>query len=637
MNNDDGRASSDMKGHLTASMIDQLRRGKLPAADVLPAFRHLAACDACAFLAREGNSVDRAAGTLRTAIFTDEEHPEIESELIAYADGTLPAERRAAVEEHLTHCRICREDVADAVRARQEMRRPSASQQWWLAAAAAVALALFGTLLWTRVNRAVPEKPAAISIPIRSLAVLPLQNGGGIDGAGKGDDFLAVALADSLATQLGDIPALQVRPMSAVLASHNVASLAVDSLIEGRFSVTGNLVTITLSLTDSRTGRSLWTGSVTGPRDNLSDVVENVSTETFGALNDKLGVQRSGRASAPRSNNPLAFEEYLKARASNQSLIPARHAEEVAHLERAIALDPQFGAAYADLSIALSLGQVRGLNDAAQTERLARDAVRLDPNLPAAHIALARALFATDFRRSMLEIVAALRLNARDSQTMSILTSFFVLSGDEKRSQCLIDELPKVEPNSQEWLVRGYWYLNLFNAEAAKRAAADALATKSHELVGCEIAASACIMQGNLDQAEKYAARANAIMPGGYIPSSLAASIAAARGDRATALRQLQTFSAEATRNRWAATNTAIVYGKLGDRAQAVYWIKRAQTLGGHSWYTLKNHPWLRDVQDDPEFQKILEQMRADLDFARADMISVYETICGAELRRDGR
>jgi len=633
MNNDDGRASSDMKGHLTASMIDQLRRGKLPAADVLPAFRHLAACDACAFLAREGNSVDRAAGTLRTAIFTDEEHPEIESELFAYADGTLPAERRAAVEEHLTHCRICREDVADAVRARQEMRRPSASQQWWLAAAAAVALALFGTLLWTRVNRAVPEKPAAISIPIRSLAVLPLQNGGSI----KGDDFLAVALADSLATQLGDIPALQVRPMSAVLASHNVASLAVDSLIEGRFSVTGNLVTITLSLTDSRTGRSLWTGSVTGPRDNLSDVVENVSTETFGALNDKLGVQRSGRASAPRSNNPLAFEEYLKARALNQSLIPARHAEEVAHLERAIALDPQFGAAYADLSIALSLGQIRGLNDAAQTERLARDAVRLDPNLPAAHIALARALFATDFRRSMLEIVAALRLNARDSQTISILTSFFILSGDEKRSQCLIDELPKVEPNSQEWLVRGYWYLNLFNAEAAKRAAADALATKSHELVGCEIAASACILQGDLDQAEKYAARANAIMPGGYIPSSLAASIAAARGDRATALRQLQTFSAEATRNRWAATNTAIVYGKLGDRAQAVYWTKRARALGAHSWYTLKKHPWLRDVQDDPEFQKILEQMRADLDFARADMISVYETICGAELRRDGR
>jgi tetratricopeptide (TPR) repeat protein len=235
----------------------------------------------------------------------------------------------------------------------------------------------------------------------------------------------------------------------------------------------------------------------------------------------------------------------------------------------------------------------------------------------------------------MLEIVAALRLNARDSQTMSIMVSFFVLSGDDQRAECLIRELPKVEPNSQEWLVRGYWYLNLFDPERAKRAAVNTLATKSHELVGCDIAASACIMKGDLDQAEKYAARAAAIMPGGYIPSSLAATIAAARGDRAAALRHLQAFSAEASRNRWAATNTAIVYAKLGDRAEAVHWTKRARALGSHSWYTLKNHPWLRDVQNDREFQATLQGMRADLDFARAEMISVYETICGAELRRD--
>jgi TolB-like protein len=622
-----------MKGHLTASMIDQLRRGNLPAADVLPAFRHLAECDDCALLAREAGIAGRAAKTMHQALFVDEEHPELESELFAYANGTLASERRAALEEHLTHCRICREDVADAVRTRQEMRRPSRSQQWWLAAAAAAALAIFGALLWTRANRIAPEKPVAMQVSVRSLAVLPLQNSGSV----KADDFLAVALADSLATQLGDIPALQVRPMSAVLASHNVASLAVDSLIEGRFSVTGNLVQITLWLTDSRTGRNLWVGSVTGPRDNLLSVVENVSAQTLIALNEKLGVQRSGHASAPRSGNPLAFEEYLKARAVNQSLIPAMHAEEMAHLQRAIAFDPQFAAAYADLSIAISLGQLRGLNDAAQAEHLAREAVRLDPNLPTAHLALARALFATDFRRSMLEIVAALRLNVRDSQTMSILVSFFVLSGDEARSECLIRHLPEIEPSSQEWLVRGYWYLNLLDAPAAKRAAADALATKSHEILGCHIAASACILEGKLDEADRYAARAEAIMPGGYIASSIAAQIAAARGDRTTALRKLQAFSAEASRNRWAALSQVIVYGKLGDRAQTVYWAKRTRQLGSHSWWTMKHHPWLQGVQDDPEFQSTLEQMRADLDYTRGAMLNVYESICGAELRRNGR
>src|SRR5205823_5077091 len=132
-----------------------------------------------------------------------------------------------------------REDVADALRTRRMLRRrPAPQRQWWLAMAAAAAIAFLATLIWTRVNRIDPVH--SIATPIRSVAVLPLQN------TGKGDDFLTVALADALTTQLRDVPALQVRPMSAVLASQNAAGLAVDSVIEGHFAVSGNLVQVTL-------------------------------------------------------------------------------------------------------------------------------------------------------------------------------------------------------------------------------------------------------------------------------------------------------------------------------------------------------------------------------------------------------
>ena len=631
MNNDDGPASSDMKGHVSRSRLESLRAGGVSAAEVLTLFKHLAECGECALLARDEAGVDRATRELRRATFTGEEHPALESELFAYADGTLPADRRAPVEEHLTHCRVCREDVADAVRARQTMRRPPASYRWWLAAAAAAALAIFGTLIWTRANRETPVR--AITNPIRSVAVLPLRNSGAV----SADDFLAVALADSLATQLGDVPALQVRPMSAVLASRNVASLAVDSLIEGRFAVSGNIVQITLWLTDSRTGRSLWVGSMSGPRDNLFDVVENVSSQTLIALNEKLGVQRSGNASVPRSLNPVAFEEYLKARAVNQSLIPEKHAEEIAHLERAIALDPQFAAAYADLAIAIDLSHSRGFDGMPSPERYGREAVRLDPNLASAHLALGRALFATHFRESMHEYVAAVRLNARDAQTVSILTSFLVASGEVPQAECVINRLREIDPSSQEWTIRGYWYLNLLQPEPARRAAADALAMKSHELLGCDIAASADVMEGDLAQADKYAARAGRILPTSYIPVSLEAMIAAARGDRATALARLQAYSADAGRNRWAAMRQALTYAKLGDRAQAILWTRRSADLGNHSWYVLKTHPWMHSLQDDPVFAATLQQIRNDLDGAKADMLGVYETICGPALRQGAR
>jgi len=226
MNNGGGPASSRTE-HVNRTTIERVRSGQLAPEQVLAVTRHLAACEECAVVARETAGVERAARELRIAAFADEEHPDVERELFAYADGTLPRDRRAAIEEHLTHCRICREDVADAVRTRRSMRKPPV-YQWWLAAAAALGAVLFATLMW---NRLAPVSTPHAITPIQSVAVLPLHN----SSSAKGDDFLAIALADALTTQLGNIPALQVRPMSAVLASRqNAASLAVDSLIEGR-------------------------------------------------------------------------------------------------------------------------------------------------------------------------------------------------------------------------------------------------------------------------------------------------------------------------------------------------------------------------------------------------------------------
>jgi tetratricopeptide (TPR) repeat protein len=319
--------------------------------------------------------------------------------------------------------------------------------------------------------------------------------------------------------------------------------------------------------------------------------------------------------------------------------VPAKHAEEVAHLERAIALDPQFAAAYADLSIAISLGRLRGLNNEPNAgelaERYAREAVRLDPNLAAAHLALGRALLSTNFREALKEFVASVTLNPKDVQTMSIMTSYFVATGDARRAECLMSNLAGIDPHAQEWITRGYWYLRLLDTDAAIRAAADPLATKSHELAGCDIAAHAYILAGKLDEAEKYRARAHAIMPTNYIASDIAASIAAARGDRAAALRNLQAFVPEAMHNRWASLSQALVHAKLGDRGEAVFWTRRTGQLGAGVWYVLKHHPWTQALQNDPEFQTALRAMREDLDSVRPEMLSAYETICGAGMRRD--
>ncbi|HEX8423500.1 MAG TPA: hypothetical protein VF634_08815, partial [Pyrinomonadaceae bacterium] len=283
-----------------------------------------------------------------------------------------------------------------------------------------------------------------------------------------------------------------------------------------------------------------------------------------------------------------------------------------------MALDPKFAAAYADLATTISLGSARSLassEDVQRAEWYARQAVRLDPNLPQAHLALGR-VFVRDperFRESVREVLAALRLESTDTHALNSMATYFVSTGDLQRAQCVGDRLVKIDPMSNEALTRGYWYINAVDVDGALEHAQVALAHKDTALAGHDIRGMALILQGNLAEAEKEAAAATSLVPRHYLGKSLKALIAAARGDREAALAAVRTFEADAQRNHWAAFRVTLVYAKLGDQAQALAWLRRCADLGNHSWYALVKHPWLQPLQGTPEFQEIATKIKGDL------------------------
>jgi tetratricopeptide (TPR) repeat protein len=352
-------------------------------------------------------------------------------------------------------------------------------------------------------------------------------------------------------------------------------------------------------------------------------------------LNQKLGVQQpKTNASQPRSSNPKAFEEYLRARSLNGSFEPGAHAATVAALKRAIALDPNFAAAYADLAVAISVGSARSLNAPTDTiekaESYARQAVRLDPNLAQAHLALGRVFvrYPDRFRESVRETLASLRLNSNDTQALHSIATYFISSGDLQQAQCLIDQLVRLDPSSNEAKTRGYYYVNAVDPERALENAEYALAHNDTALAGHDMKGVAFILQGNLDAADREADAALRLVPRHYLGKSLKAMIAAARGDRPSAESYVRSFESDAQQNHWAALRVAYVYAKLNDRDQAMFWLKRSVALGHHSWYALIKHPWLQPLQTDPEFQQTVTKVKSDLDDVRDDVIGVYQLIC---------
>ncbi|HEX6098977.1 MAG TPA: protein kinase [Thermoanaerobaculia bacterium] len=504
-----------------------------------------------------------------------------------------------------------------------------------IGAALIVALAVF---IGQRTGDSAQATTTTAPPPIRSMAVLPLRN----IANSTSDEFLSVGLADALVTKLQQIPSLQVRPTSAVLEFQGAKTdtraasqkLKVDGILEGHFLAAGDLVRVTLQLTDSRTGYAVWSDTVDGKRSDLLKLIDEVSARTVAGLNEKIGVEQvRGMRSDPRSSNPQAYEQYLRARALHGSFLPDHFNDQVAALKRAIALDPRFAAAYADLATTLSLGSARSLVSAEEFEKAewyARQAVRLDPNLPEAHLALGR-VFVRDpnrFRESVREVLAALRLETTDTQALQSLVTYFVSTGDLQLAQCVGDRLVKIDPLSNEALTRGYWNINAVDLEGAIENAQHAIANKDTALAGHDIRGMAFILQGNLTEARKEADAATQLVPRHYLGKSLNAMIAAAQGDRNRALAAVRTFEADAMRNHWAALRVALVYAKLGDDAEALVWLRRCAELGNHSWYALVKHPWLQHLQSAPEFQEIVTKIKADLDDVRDDVIGVYQLMC---------
>ncbi|HEY6138420.1 MAG TPA: protein kinase [Thermoanaerobaculia bacterium] len=528
-----------------------------------------------------------------------------------------------------------------AAQTRSMIGRTIARQpRWGLLALILVAFLGGGAAIWwlSQRERPLPESPGTPPPPIRSMAVMPLEN---ISSSTR-DEFLSVGLADALVTKLQKIPSLQVRPTSAVMEFKNkkvdsrTASdhLRVDGVLEGHFLSAGDLVRVNLQLTDGRTGYSVWADTVDGNRADLLKLIDDVSSRTVKGLNEKLGVQGLVRGSVPRSANPKAYEEYLKARAIDGSLVHAEHDEQIEHLKRAIALDPNFPAAYADLAIAMHLGQSRGLARAGDTperaEWYARQAVRLDPNLPDAHLALGRAFvrFPDRFTESVRENLAALRLDPSATIALNTISTYFISQGDTQKAQCVMTHLTQIDPASNEVKTRGYNFVNAVDPEDALKAADDALASRETALAGHDIRANAFLMMGDVAAAQQEAQQAAALAPNHYIGKSLKAMIAAANGDRAAAEAALKSFEADAERVHWAAMRQALCFAKLGDRDTAMKWVRRAAEGGNHSWFAWVKHPWLEPLQSDPEYQTIVAKMKADLDDVRDDVIGVYQLIC---------
>ena len=231
---------------------------------------------------------------------------------------------------------------------RQLPGEPGIAVRGWMLALILPFVLLFAVLLKFRTHK---SDPAA---PIRSLAVLPLQNLSG----NPNEEYFADGMTDELITELAHIPGLRVVSRTSVMqdkgARKSLAQIAreldVDAIVEGSVVRSGDRARITAQLIDARTDKHLWAQSFEGPLGDILSLQDSVAREISLQTSSVLTpAARAGMANA-RHINPEAHDAYLR----GLYFIQRRDGDLAAsYFRKAIALQPDYGAANAGLAEAL--------------------------------------------------------------------------------------------------------------------------------------------------------------------------------------------------------------------------------------------------------------------------------------------
>ena len=235
-----------------------------------------------------------------------------------------------------------------------------------------------------------------------SIAILPFTNLDAVpDNAHIGDGFV-----EDLTTDLAEVPGLRVVARTSAFQfrgkNEDVRSigkqLAVVSVLEGSMRTDNGRVRVTAQLIDARTGYHLWSNSYEREMAGLRDV----SSDIRRAVNRALGVEQpaaSGMRRASHTPPPEALDEYWRGRYIKSDW--QRFEESVPHFDRAIKIDPLFAEAWSAVAAvhANMAYQAMGSVDqeAAKAKAAARRALELDPMNAEAYAAMGTLGYAYDY------------------------------------------------------------------------------------------------------------------------------------------------------------------------------------------------------------------------------------------------
>jgi TolB-like protein/cytochrome c-type biogenesis protein CcmH/NrfG len=385
------------------------------------------------------------------------------------------------------------EDVDLAASARQPRKHA-----WIVVVIVGVALSV-GLFFFGRYSAQTPrqtEAAAVSTIPQKSIAVLPFEN----LSDDKNAAYFADGIQDEILTKLASIADLKVisRTSTAKYKSkpedlRTVSQqLGVATVLEGSVQKANDKVRVNVQLIDARADSHLWAKSYDREIQDIFAVESEVAQEIADSLQAKLSPAEATKLATAPTKDTAAYDLFLKGefeqRVANSNLRPESFDQATVWYKEAIARDPNFALAIAQLAICRLrrhwLTDPLSESELMEAGKMAKQALTLAPDLAEAHVALGLFYYYgfRDYEPALTEFRRAIELQPNNSLALGFVA--FVHRRQGKWDRTLEELKRSIDLNPRDPYIMGglaetYVFLRMWRE--AEDAARRALTIDPHE------------------------------------------------------------------------------------------------------------------------------------------------------------
>ena len=464
------------------------------------------------------------------------------------------------------------------------------------------------------------QSPAVTESEIKSLAVLPLKS------VSPDESYLGLGIADAVILRISQTGKLVVRPTSAVrryLSEDTdgitaAKQLGVDSVLEGTVQRANDRLRVSVNLLRTSNGTSLWSDSFDLSTGDIFAIQDTISQQVASRLQLKLNAEQQARLGKRYTNNPEAYEYFVKGRTNLERISTAigdRDAIDagISYFKKAVELDSKYALAYAHLGYAYMW--MANFTDPdnnvwvglAQTEL--SKAESLDPLLAEIHEARFEYYFSKygnwDLVQAAREARQALALNpSAGHHSVGVIYDHLGLdeaAGLKENQRAL--EIDPTNTRLQARLVEAYELYGKF----------DEAINAHRRFFGTPGPTLSLLAKGRLDEAQPLLEEAVKKNSGDLRARGRLALLLALRGKFQEAETAIPLILEQARNNRayhHVTYDIACVYALAGKTDQAVTWLRTTADSGMPNYPLFDRDPYLNLIRKEPAFTQFMTELK---------------------------